>query len=382
MNQLEAYKWEQKQVALSSSRTSSEAAQETAPPHIAFHRLADTNNTRADADMGELEKLVHAAARTARDPLPSARDLLSSQNASALASATASAATDKEKPRRDRSDSESIYAFITRRLADLEGNSTLVLRYIDEQTRVLRRAQEDMYEWRREQEINDAQRWESERMRQEDRLGRIVSQLEAHRSDRQVMDAKLRVLEEQLSHERRRGFAQLGVLMMVVAIGAATRSETIEKLLKPILAEATRRKRRFTFSSSTDLGKKMRAESGDGLQSALNGSVRAAGRAEENDEDVETPVEGVSRSNSMSYRRANGGTPTSMRRRGHRPEHYNHNHHAPRSSLPARYTPRKLAKTSHLHPMMGQSPNLADGTGSADGSPYAQSPITPLGPQV
>ena len=147
--------------------------------------------------MGELEKLVHAAARTARDPLPSPEDIIN--NSGVNASITATATADKA-PRRDRSDSESIYAFITRRLADLEGNSTLVLRYIDEQTRLLRRAQEDMYAWRAQQEIQDAQRWESERMRQEDRLGRIISQLEAQRGDRLILDSKLSVLEDKLTH--------------------------------------------------------------------------------------------------------------------------------------------------------------------------------------
>lgn len=313
--------------------------------------------------MGELEKLVHAAARTARDPLPSPEDIIN--NSGVNASITATASADKA-PRRDRSDSESIYAFITRRLADLEGNSTLVLRYIDEQTRLLRRAQEDMYAWRAQQEIQDAQRWESERMRQEDRLGRIISQLEAQRGDRLILDAKLRVLEEQLSHERRRGFAQLGVLMMVIAIGAATRSETIERLMKPLLAEASRRRRRFTFSA--DLGKK-------------SGNLAEAAGGVECDQGYRTgeekEAEAMLRSNSMGHKRTNGGTPNSSMRRRHRPDH-----HAPRASLPARYTPRKLARTSHLHPMHGQGAQMSDNTASTDGSPYARSPLSPLGPQL
>jgi hypothetical protein len=326
--------------------------------------------------MGELEKLVRAAARTARDHLPSAEELLNGQNVSASASATAPA--DSQKPRRDRSDSESIYAFITRRLADLEGNSTLILRYIDERTRILRRTQDDMYAWRRDQEINDAQRWESERMRLEDRLGRIFSQLEAQRSDRLILDAKLRVLEEQLSHERRRGFAQIAVLMMVIAIGAATRSDTIERLMKPILAEASRRKRRFTFSADLGMGKGMkRASSSPAL--ALGEEWKDETVTQEEKEKEDAPrVEGISRSNSMGNKRANGGTPNSIRRRGHRPDH----HHAPRSSLPARHTPRKLARTSHLHPMLGQAVVHSDATGRADGSPYAQSPLSPSDPQL
>jgi hypothetical protein len=50
--------------------------------------------------------------------------------------------------------SESIYAFITRRLNALEGNTTLVARYIDEQAKALRAALE-----------RAEQRWADERGR-------------------------------------------------------------------------------------------------------------------------------------------------------------------------------------------------------------------------
>lgn len=67
-------------------------------------------------------------------------------------------------PRSD--SSESIYAFIIRRLNALEGNSSLVARYIEEQAKVmrsmLRRVQVGWDEWKGEWEDEDRGRWQQE----------------------------------------------------------------------------------------------------------------------------------------------------------------------------------------------------------------------------
>lgn len=67
-------------------------------------------------------------------------------------------------PRSD--SSESIYAFIIRRLNALEGNSSLVARYIEEQAKVMRsmlkRVQVGWDEWKGEWEDEDRGRWQQE----------------------------------------------------------------------------------------------------------------------------------------------------------------------------------------------------------------------------
>ena len=67
-------------------------------------------------------------------------------------------------PRSD--SSESIYAFIIRRLNALEGNSTLVARYIEEQSRAIRlslgRVEKRWDEWKSEREDEDRGRWDQE----------------------------------------------------------------------------------------------------------------------------------------------------------------------------------------------------------------------------
>lgn len=95
----------------------------------------------------------------------------------------------------------------------------------------------------------------SQRMRQEDRLGRITSQLEQQRSvlelDRKSIESQLRVLADELGFERRRGLAQLLLIIVVIILGVATRSTTIDALLKPLLAEARRRKKSASSTSAS-----------------------------------------------------------------------------------------------------------------------------------
>ncbi|OCF39647.1 hypothetical protein I317_06558 [Kwoniella heveanensis CBS 569] len=151
-------------------------------------------------------------------------------------------------PRSD--SSESIYAFIIRRLNALEGNSTLVARYIEEQAKVMRhmltRVERGWEDWKGEWEGDDRGRWEQERMRQEDRLGRVISQLEQQKTamevERKEIQSQLRVLADELGYERRRGLAQLLIMFVIIVLGVITRSSTIDAVLKPLLAEAKRRR--------------------------------------------------------------------------------------------------------------------------------------------
>ncbi|WVF71348.1 hypothetical protein IAT40_006151 [Kwoniella sp. CBS 6097] len=151
-------------------------------------------------------------------------------------------------PRSD--SSESIYAFIIRRLNALEGNSTLVARYIEEQAKVMRhmltRVERGWEDWKGDWEGEDRGRWEQERMRQEDRLGRVISQLEqqkiAMEAERKEIQTQLRVLADELGYERRRGLAQLFIIFVIIVLGVITRSSTIDAVLKPLLAEAKRRR--------------------------------------------------------------------------------------------------------------------------------------------
>jgi hypothetical protein len=132
MNQLEAFKWEQRRVV------KVEDVKEEVKDVVDVAARAE--EARLERELGELEKLVQAQARrheNATEPDPTV------------------------KP--DRKDSESIYAFIVRRVNDLEGNSSLVARYIDEQSKAMRtmlnRTEREII---RRIEVEDKSRWEQE----------------------------------------------------------------------------------------------------------------------------------------------------------------------------------------------------------------------------
>jgi hypothetical protein len=92
-------------------------------------------------------------------------------------------------------------------------------------------------------------------MRHEDRLGQIISQLEQQRAgleaDRRNTEKQLRILSDDLGFERKRGLAQLFIIIVILVIGLASRSETIDVLLKPLLAEARRRKKSMSEKNKT-----------------------------------------------------------------------------------------------------------------------------------
>lgn len=88
-------------------------------------------------------------------------ELESEQNTTRSSS---SAQTTKAATRSD--SSESIYAHIIRRLNALEGNSSLVARYIEEQAKVMRhmltRVEKGWDEWRIDREMEELSRWDQE----------------------------------------------------------------------------------------------------------------------------------------------------------------------------------------------------------------------------
>lgn len=140
------------------------------------------------AELIQLERLVQAQAR--RFPEPDVIEVVPAEttgstqpatpsssvnvspNTSSTSNYTAAASNASEpvnattiRPPRSES-SESIYALIVRRLNALEGNSSLVARYIEEQSRTMRtmleKAERGWEEWKNEREGEERGRWEQE----------------------------------------------------------------------------------------------------------------------------------------------------------------------------------------------------------------------------
>ncbi|WWC70163.1 uncharacterized protein I206_104111 [Kwoniella pini CBS 10737] len=206
---------------------------------------------------------------------------------SSQASSSSSSTYARSSPPRTDS-SESIYAFIIRRLNDLEGNSTLVARYIEEQAKVMRhmltRVEKGWDGWKGE----DRGRWEQERMRQEDRLGKVISQLEQQRSafeeERRTLQSQMRGLAEELGYERRRGLAQMFVMFIIIFLGFISRSSTIDAVLKPLLAEAKRRRSIYGGKSFSGPLTGLRIDMGEGRPPAVIGQGRPKNLSDFNDD--------------------------------------------------------------------------------------------------
>ena len=233
MNQMEAFKWEQKRQAatakdrdkekLSKDREAEERRlREKAAADERAKAAVRQEDEKREKELDELEKLVLQQARLAgaspemttlpRDlpaievvgltasppsssssssitptsvssPSPAGEDAL--QNATAhgpqqeavnsssgttssqTTTSVSSASSVSSKIPSTRSDSsESIYAQIVRRLNALEGNSSLVARYIEEQARVMRvmltRVERGWDEYRLDRENEEHRRWEQE----------------------------------------------------------------------------------------------------------------------------------------------------------------------------------------------------------------------------
>lgn len=227
MNQMEAFKWEQKQlsaVAKDKDRTGNreKEAQQQQQQQQQQERRAKERREREkkerdekdkqeqrERELDELEKLLHEQAgrlvpqlltepalfSSIDDAMPAPTNVPPEPTASvsnkgeedekrqvsdspineSLATSSISVEPSTSPPSTSsytraippRSDSsESIYAFIIRRLNALEGNSSLVARYIEEQAKVMRsmlkRVQVGWDEWKGEWEDEDRGRWQQE----------------------------------------------------------------------------------------------------------------------------------------------------------------------------------------------------------------------------
>lgn len=178
MNQLEAFKWEQRKLNKRSDETKAKVDEvKRDPPVDEAASARRIEEEKLEKELGELEKLVQAQARRHEPNGTMGMELI---NTDAHASGNANGSgnsnvTVKENlngtikdelvnaTARRRADSESIYAFIIRRVNDLEGNSSLVARYIDEQSKAMRamlnRTEREIV---KKLETEDKSRWEQE----------------------------------------------------------------------------------------------------------------------------------------------------------------------------------------------------------------------------
>jgi len=112
-------------------------------------------------------------------------------------------------------------------------------------------------------------------MRQEDRLGKVISQMEMQRlamdSERRAVLSELRVLSSELGYERRRGVAQLLITLVIIVLGVVSRSSTIDAVLKPLVAEARRRKSVFSHNSMSGPLSGLQIDMGSGRPPAVIG---------------------------------------------------------------------------------------------------------------
>ncbi|WWD17122.1 hypothetical protein CI109_101559 [Kwoniella shandongensis] len=482
MNQMEAFKWEQKRLSAGSKEKDrsgnreKEQEERRARERVEREKKEKEEKERQhqrEKELDALEKLLHEQAGRAvpeiltetailssieevtntasPEPTPSAitsnasdtinvTTIVSNESSSTNGGASSNVTTPAVRPSSSetptappsstyarspppRSDSsESIYAFIIRRLNALEGNSTLVARYIEEQAKVMRhmltRVERGWDDWRADRESEDRSRWEQERMRQEDRLGKVISQLEQQRvafeHERKAIQSQLRVLADELGYERRRGIAQLFILLVITVLGVVTRSSTIDAVLKPVLAEARRRRSIYGRKSISGPLTGLRIDMGHGRPPAVIGQDRPKSpepyqdhlQSEAYDEiekqrrgsassPTPTPrVRTLSKPMSSTSSNRRPGTPNALRQRrqpsiviptfrsvsttvidrpytpsspsgGHPHSHHNATilvgSPRPRGSLPPSSTtsssrpsggpPRKLARSAHLHTM-------------------------------
>jgi hypothetical protein len=208
---------------------------------------------------------------------------------------------------------------------------------------------------------------ERQRMRQEDRLGRVISQLEQQRglfeADRRAMTSQMRILTDEvgnrgqclvkrshtkLSYERRRGLAQMLILVVLVGLGVASRSSVINAVLKPLVAEARRRKSQRDPSHGPLAG--LSIDMGADRPPAVIGQPRnELVRRQWSRSTPRRPGTPVKKRNLPAAL-----TPTARSFSSSQTEHLINTNPRPRTSLPPQGTPfRRLAQSAHLHQVKG-----------------------------
>ena len=171
MNQMDAFRWEQKKENAPQAVQQLKNAEPEQPP-LQVPRLQVNLSTDES-----LERLLALAESNLTDSIVS-----STTSAETASSSTASG--------------ESIYALIVRRLNALEGNTTLIARYIEEQSGIMMgRMERRWVDWLEKKTLDDV----VERMRQEDRMGMITSQLEQQRVWTASTDAQFRRMTDEVS---------------------------------------------------------------------------------------------------------------------------------------------------------------------------------------
>jgi hypothetical protein len=131
------------------------------PPVAASSSISSSppSPTPVSAISSASDEVVHNATTQAsiQEPVNSSLTIPTSQTTSSVSSKIPSTRSDS---------SESIYAQIVRRLNALEGNSSLVARYIEEQAKVMRvmltRVERGWEDYRMDRENEELRRWEQE----------------------------------------------------------------------------------------------------------------------------------------------------------------------------------------------------------------------------
>ncbi|CAK9781119.1 unnamed protein product [Cutaneotrichosporon oleaginosum] len=408
MNQMEAFKMEQRRAAEASgaaekkARDSEQEAERAAEAARVAEREAKEreDDERRQRELCELERLVQEQARRVSgvenmfEPLiecaPSAG---SASSLSSVAPASSGGAEEAPSPSdtpgvavdsshvagtppasaepgttayRGRADtSESIYAFITRRLNALEGNTTLVARYIDEQAKALRAALERAEQRWEDERGRDAARYDVDRMRQEDRLGRLLVQMEQMRTafdaERRTTETQLQLLADELGFERRRSLAQLVVLVSIIVLGALSRGEAIDALLRPLSSDSVKRRR----DATRDRGKRLST-------GPLAGLLIDVGGAEETEELASPTTPRMKRRPlPLSLKRRTPGTRSIS---AAEPSALFEDRESPRPLQRGRIStitprPRRLARSSHLHAMRRRDGSASEADPEDRGTP-------------
>jgi hypothetical protein len=202
MNQMEAFKSEQKRLAATANHRDKEKITKEKEAEERKQREKVENDDRErqkvkqedekrEKELDELERLVLqqagrqgsvvpemtsfptievvtvTAASSSTSPSPSTVVNATTETLVADQNKTTTSTTSSSRVASPRSDSsESIYAHIIRRLNALEGNSSLVARYIEEQAKVMRhmlsRVEKGWDDWQVEREMDELSRWEQE----------------------------------------------------------------------------------------------------------------------------------------------------------------------------------------------------------------------------
>jgi len=205
-------------------------------------------------------------------------------------------------------------------------------------------------------------------MRQEDRLGKVISQLERQRlsleQDRRTMTAQLRLLtdevsftmimmggaHDQLSYERRRGLVQMAIMIIVIGLGVASRSSAIDAVLQPLVTEA--RRRRSIYSKDKLFGPLtgLHIDMGADRPPAIIGQGRPVSPDQGSSNTPRPKTKLTPRRPGTPAKRRPGSVLTPNFRSFSAVDHANPLSPRPRTSLPPRPSAhRKLARSAHLH---------------------------------